>query len=690
MKRAASSIALASRFASVLTSVLTSVRTSVRTSVLTTVLTTVLTSVLTTVLTSVLTTVLAVGSASAEEGRFDAQTFRPSAAPRDLVMVQKSEVIGHVSPVVGLFSDLALDPLVLIDKSTGEAVDVVSSRLTLTAMAGIGLWDWLDVTAALPIIAFQDGGNLRRVGTEGEVASSALGDLRLQTKLALPFLHRKDEVKSGFGAALYGNVNLPTGDPAAFTGDGQVTGGGGAILDYRFNFGLLLSANGGVWLRPDKQFAGVRVGNMASFGVAGEMYVLQRYGLSVMAAVYGYPSLVTYPDNPAQIPAEGLLGIRWQSKWGLSVTVGGSFGAACSFGAPAMRLWSSITWQPKSSREQLEINRLMQKDSDDPDKDGLIGTADRCPDAPGRPDNNGCPETDTDGDGTTDRQDDCPDLPSNARGKSGCPGAFVQGDEIVILDQVNFATDKDIILDESKPVLEEVAAVLIEHPEIREVLIEGHTDIRAGDIYNLALSQRRVNSVMRYLEGKGIEPSRMTAKGFGHSQPIYDDSGCLGPDEDLDTTCRFMTSKNRRVVFRIKKRGAPPPKPITGADGNPTALPTRDGVLPGKEGGVLPTKDNVIRHKEEGTTPKPDAGGVLPNQGSGVLPKQGVLPKSGDTTQLPKPDASTPKPETNLPAPSVLPKAGTPKAPAKKADPPKTDPPKAGDAPKKSELPKNP
>ena len=600
------------------------------------------------------------GTAAADEGRFDAQTFRPSAAPRDLVMVRKSEIIGHASPVVGLFSDLAFDPLVLVDKSTNQAINVVSSRLTLTAMAGIGLWNWLDFTAALPIIAFQDGGNMRAIGTEGKVAPTALGDLRFEGKLGLPFLHRKEEVKEGFGAALYGNVNLPTGDPAAFTGDGQVTGGGGAIIDYRFNFGLLIAANGGVWLRPDRQFAGARIGNMASFGVAAEMYVLQRYGLSVMGEVYGYPSMTKFPDDPAQIPAEGLLGIRYQSKWGLTVTVGGSFGAACSFGAPAMRLWSSITWQPKTSREQEEINRLMQKDSDDPDHDGLIGPADRCPQAPGRPENQGCPDTDTDGDGVSDREDDCPDLPSNARGRGGCPGAFMKGDEIVIMDQVHFATDKDIILDDSKPLLEDVYRVLVEHPEILQIKIEGHTDIRAGDIYNQALSQRRVASVQRYLESKGIDPSRLSAKGYGHSQPVYDDSGCLQADEELTPTCRFMTSKNRRVLFKIVKRGAAAPKPITGADGGATSLPSKP-LLPAGES-VLPTIDDP-NHKKDREDPKPgDGTGVLPNKDHGTLPNTTVLPKSSGSHQLPE-QGALPNDKSTLPTQGVLPRAGTPKKP---------------------------
>lgn len=619
--------------------------------------------------------VAAASDASAETGRFDAQTFRPSAAPRDLVMVRKSEIIGHVSPVVGLFSDLSFDPLILLDKSTNDTIDVVSTRLTLTAMAGIGLWNWIDFTAALPIIAFQDGGNLRKVGTEGEVKPQALGDLRLEAKLGLPFLHRKDQVKSGFGAALYGNVNLPTGDVMAFAGDGVVTGGGGVILDYRFNFGLLVAANGGVWLRPDRQFASTRVGNMASFGVAAEMYVLQRYGISVMGEVFGYPSMVSFPEDPAQIPAEGLLGIRWQSKWGLTVTVGGSFGAACSFGAPGLRLWSSITFQPKSSREQQEINRLMEKDSLDPDKDGLIGESDHCPQAPGRPENFGCPDTDSDGDGVTDRDDKCPDLASNTRGKDGCPGAYVNGDEIVIMEQVHFATDKDIILDESKPIIEDVAQVMIRYPEISEVVIEGHTDIRAGDAYNKQLSQRRVNSVQRYLEARGIASSRLKAIGYGHSQPEYDDSSCTGPDEQLTPTCRFMTSRNRRVLFKITKRGTPTPQAITGSDQGTMALPPGEKpALPGEK--ALPSGGNL----------PPPKSGALPGSDAGTLPKQEPPPSTkpedkplpgADEKPLPKDGSMLPS-DNPLPKDTPLPKAGLPK----KAPDPKKPVAPAPDAPK--------
>src|SRR5262245_27513981 len=70
-----------------------------------------------------------------EEGRFDIQFFRPSAAPRDLMVVQKSEVIGHLSPTLGVYLDAGFDPLVLFDIDTGETIEAVSSRVQVTGLA---------------------------------------------------------------------------------------------------------------------------------------------------------------------------------------------------------------------------------------------------------------------------------------------------------------------------------------------------------------------------------------------------------------------------------------------------------------------------------------------------------------------------------------------------------------------------
>jgi outer membrane protein OmpA-like peptidoglycan-associated protein len=387
----------------------------------------------------------------------------------------------------------------------------------------------------------------------------------------------------------------------------------------------------------------VKIGDMAQFGVAAEMYVVQRWGLSVIGELYGYPSLTKYPDSAAQVPAEVLLGVRWQTRQGITITMGGSFGAACGFGAPALRMFNSVTWQPKSSVEQREINRILERDALDPDRDGLIDTEDKCPDKPGRPDTFGCPDADTDQDGLMDREDACPDLAQGPDGNRGCPLARLKKDKIAIAEPINFETDTTIIKDASKPVLEAVARVLHERPDILLVEIQGHTDGRESDIRSLLLSGRRMKSVMQYLIDRGVNSSRLEAKGYGATLPIENDKGCLGADEDLMPRCREATSKNRRVVFLIKSLGTPRPAPIVGGDPDKASLlPSGAHVLP--MGGVV-----LSSCKKEDSSPR--ACSVLTKEG--VLKKDSVLGKPKpilpSEPSLPSGGAILPKGGSNLP-----------------------------------------
>jgi OOP family OmpA-OmpF porin len=75
--------------------------------------------------------------------------------------------------------------------------------------------------------------------------------------------------------------------------------------------------------------------------------------------------------------------------------------------------------------------------------------------------------------------------------------------------------------------------------------------VRATDAYNLDLSQRRVNSVMRYMVEQGVAAERLQATGYGHTRTLVDDSACDRPDEELDPKCVELTSLNRRVEFHI-------------------------------------------------------------------------------------------------------------------------------------------
>lgn len=75
--------------------------------------------------------------------------------------------------------------------------------------------------------------------------------------------------------------------------------------------------------------------------------------------------------------------------------------------------------------------------------------------------------------------------------------------------------------------LDRVAEFLVKYPE-RKVTIEGHTDSQGNDDYNLKLSQRRADSVTKYLVGHGVAPERITSVGKGESLPVADNKTAEG------------------------------------------------------------------------------------------------------------------------------------------------------------------
>ncbi|MDC0712779.1 OmpA family protein [Stigmatella sp. ncwal1] len=515
----------------------------------------------------------AASAATAQDARFDAQLFRPSGAPQDIVAVSQSRPLSNLSASGGLYFSFSINPLVLVTRngdSSKKALSLVGNRLQLDAMANVGLFDWVELGVDMPLILFQGGDNLEAIGTEGLVEGYVLGDLRLTSKVALPGFRRRAE-DSGWGAALTFNLGLPTGNQDAFASDGAVTYTPGLIVDYRFGMGLLVAANAGLWARPDRVFNGVKIGDMAPFGLAAEMPLLRTVGVTAVGAVHGAVGLTKLPGQARQIPAELLLGLRWYSGLGLTFTVGGGLGCGCSLQSPQLSFFTSVIWVPAVMSEYAAIERFKEPPKDS-DGDGVNDDVDSCPDEAGPESRKGCPLRDSDGDGVTDdidacpsevgtaarsgcpirdndqdgvanEDDRCPDVPAGPTGKNGCPLARIQGNKILILEPINFATDQDILLSESWPILEEVSQMLKTHPEIKRLLVEGHTDSRSSDEYNLELSKRRAASIRVYLEESGVESERLCSQGFGRSRPVADNKNEEG------------MALNRRVEFTV----LPPP-----------------------------------------------------------------------------------------------------------------------------------
>ena len=209
----------------------------------------------------------------------------------------------------------------------------------------------------------------------------------------------------------------------------------------------------------------------------------------------------------------------------------------------------------------------------DNDQDGVLDAADACPNQPedidGFEDEDGCPDPDNDQDGILDVNDRCPMQPENINDHEdddGCPDnkqIKVSCDRIELAEVIYFETDKAAIQPRSFELLDALVKILAQYPELKKISIEGHTDSRGSDTYNLDLSSRRVESVRDWLVGKGIATERLVFKGFGESKPIASNDTAEG------------RAQNRRVEFRIVEADTRP-----GCPAGTQATPTEAEVAP--------------------------------------------------------------------------------------------------------------
>lgn len=103
---------------------------------------------------------------------------------------------------------------------------------------------------------------------------------------------------------------------------------------------------------------------------------------------------------------------------------------------------------------------------------------------------------------------------------------------------VTFEFNSSTLTADAKATLDVYAdAILDERLEQLRFSVEGHTDGRGDDRYNLGLSEARAESVRAFLIGKGVAPDRLIATGYGETKPI---------------TGNILDPENRRVEMRVK------------------------------------------------------------------------------------------------------------------------------------------
>jgi peptidoglycan-associated lipoprotein len=157
----------------------------------------------------------------------------------------------------------------------------------------------------------------------------------------------------------------------------------------------------------------------------------------------------------------------------------------------------------------------------------------------------------------------------------------------LILEPIYFDFDKSEIREDNLPVLEGIAAWMMEKPEAR-LKIEGHCDERGTKEYNLALGERRALSVRSHLTGLNVNPQRLHTISYGEEMPV-----CTEATEDC-------WARNRRAQFLVNYGGE-------AAAGEETPPAPQEAVVMYEETVVV---------EEEVELPPEDAGSTGPRERS--------------------------------------------------------------------------
>ncbi|HEY3448813.1 MAG TPA: OmpA family protein [Myxococcales bacterium] len=503
---------------------------------------------------------------------------------------------GRTSPEKSFRLDLGIDyaaGLLSLKMGDRKLNDLIEHRLDLHLLGAYAFTDWLEVGLDVPVTAYQktDFAALERATgfADREPSSAGMGDVRLQGKFRL--LREEEHYVTVSALA---EVRVPTGADASFLGERSVLVYPRAIVERTFLGRLRVGLDLGYRFRAlPGRYLNLYVGDELAFAAAGSVDLPPLFSRqwSVGAEVLvSTPARAPFSTSDAfKTPVEVLLGLKVQLWKNFYAQLGGGTGyfGESGLGHEAWRFLLTVgytrVWHDRdgdgiADSEDGCPDQAEDKDNfededgcpdPDNDKDGIPDAQDQCPDVPGTAKMHGCPDTDGDGipdfkdrcpkeagpaeyDGCPDSDNDevpdvddkCPDKPGPAEA-DGCPKAkpwvVYEAGKLILKDAVHFDSGRASIKQNSLPILDDLAGLLKLHPEIKKVRIDGHTDNQGPAVMNLELSQKRAEAVVAYLVAKGgIEPGRLSAKGFGLERPIGSNATPLGRAKNRRVECSIL------------------------------------------------------------------------------------------------------------------------------------------------------
>jgi uncharacterized repeat protein (TIGR01451 family) len=506
----------------------------------------------------------------------DVQRYKPGPGATDILGIHGARVGGPFTWHLGTSVHYAKDPLAFIDPEGGALVyALVDQQATLDVMASLSLFDRFELGVSLPLTyqTSQTGASITPALPEG-VRGAGLGDVRLVPKLhvlSAGGLHLglvAPVLLPTAGGTAFRGGSSPAVQPMlvaewASEGGFRLVANVGATLrqgeeqfrnlrvGHELAYGLAAHVPVGGWLvfqghlqgarslieQPRKELplealgaVGFRLSEGLLLNVGGGPGLTQSYGTPRFRFFAGIGwTQPRPPPPPVDTDDDG----RMDNEDTCLNEPEDLDGFQDEDGCPDPdNDGDGVLDDQDKCPAQLEVvNGVKDQDGcpdqappPDTDGDGLRDNKDKCPaqpeDVDGFEDKDGCPELDNDRDGFLDAQDKCPTQPEVINGvddRDGCPDpgrgkVLLEGSRLVLLDKVQFATNKDVIQPRSFNLLEQVAAVLRANPRLKKVRVESHTHIKGARYQDLA--QRRADNVRAFLIREGVAPERLEAVGY--------------------------------------------------------------------------------------------------------------------------------------------------------------------------------
>ncbi len=493
------------------------------------------------------------GAARAQT-RFTVDRVDPSPPGAEWFSLDSLDLRGPLRPALGLTADEAYHA------STATArdgtVSVYQQAPLFTHVAGaLVLGNAFRLALDVPLAVWQQGQQTSaiRVGRGADATTvtpasashlqASLGDVRASADWRITAADGPFAL--GVGVAVYVPTLAPVLASVAYAGDGQLRAlpqvklaGDAGPLAYAASFGWrfgLASLQDG-----DALDGGAVLG--ASVGAR----LLERkllVGPEVTATTGLHGAGAVQLDGPTTIDA--LLGAHL-AVGDLRIGLGGGTGLTSQ--TPSLRGVLSIQWAPSPAAPPPAAVEAPEPPVEPVkvDADGAPGAEDACPEATG----GGAADP-----VTTGRCPAPPSVPEPAAPPAPAPEpapalARIEGGEINFVGHLQFAYNSADLLPASDALLSAVQTLLVDHPEIKRLRVEGHTDAVGPRAANRSLSEQRAAAVVRWLTRHGVDGARLRSQGFGEMHPVDTNGSKAG------------RTNNRRVELHIED--APEPARLDG------------------------------------------------------------------------------------------------------------------------------